>query len=262
MNATMLLATGAVLPLPWFVLEPVTAGPICYPVLTGRITVSANAQTLTIPADQLTQADREIVVHNTTRTTEAHFPRNVLEFVFEVAGGPNDSYSVVVTDASGSDTAVTSIDVIDAGAGKVKVRLDADRIAVSVAAVTITNVTTNATTTFPVAQVTLKLSVAGGAGDAYQVTAINAAGQSRPITIGPVLSPTGPGNMVARAVTGTIDPTRAEIDAYNAQHPGAPIVGAGRTQGSAQEPDAASQRRDPRHRDRERRLHLQRSTAA
>ena len=74
---------------------------------------------------------------NTTRNTELHFPRNVLEFVFEVAGGATDQDAVVVRDATGSDTAITAIDVIDAGAGSVKIRSDADRIPVSVALVTI-----------------------------------------------------------------------------------------------------------------------------
>jgi hypothetical protein len=124
---------------------------------------------------------------------------------------------------------VTAIEVKDAGAGKVSIHLDPDKISVSVASVTITNLPTGVTTTFGLAQIALKLTIAGGAADAYQVTAINANGQPRAITAGPVLSPNGPGSMVARALAGTIDPTRAEIDAYNAQHPDAPIVGAGRT---------------------------------
>src|SRR5204862_6687215 len=140
------------------------------------------------------------VARTTTRETGARLARNALGFTFEVAGAPVDSFTVVVRDASGTDTAATSVTVTDAGSGKVVIHLDPDTIPVSVASVTITNVTSNNTTTFGQAQIALQLAVAGGAADAYEVTAISANGHTRSITPGPVLSPNGAGNMRARAV--------------------------------------------------------------
>ena len=202
--------------MPFGVMEPVSPAPVCYPVLTGHITVSENSQQVEIPAGTLTPEDREIVVTNTTRVSETHFPRNVVEFTFIVPGSATDSFKVVITDAAGATHLVTSFTVTGA-APNVVIHIDPDVVPVSVLSVDVTDLTTHTDTVFPQAQVVVKLKAPGGAGDIYRVSVIDVNGASRDLTNVTIQSPTGAGSLVAHAVDATIDPTAAEIVAANAE---------------------------------------------
>ena len=229
MTAQM-LTDASPIPLPWMSLDSLQTPQVCYPVLTGNVTISPNAQTITVPGSQLHPADREIVIRNTTLVTEIHYPHNVAELRYDVPGKITDSFAAAVVDGAGVQTPAASIDVQEDGLNQVAVRLDADSIKTSVAHVVITNVTQNIVSTFLYPEPDLNLSASGGASDSFEVDVVDANGVPRKLDpTPPVTSPTGAGHLVVRASTGTIDPSQAEIDAYNSTHPTTPITGPGRS---------------------------------
>jgi hypothetical protein len=111
--------------------------------------------------------------------------------------------------------------------GQVIVRLNMDSITTAVTDVVIKNVTTGAQTDFAQESDTVKLSVSGSATDTFQASAVDVQGHARPVQFTVDDPPLGNGNLLARAAQGTVDPTRAQIDAYNAAHPTTPVTGAG-----------------------------------
>ena len=77
----------------------------------------------------------------------------------------------------------------------------------------------------------MTVGVTGGFNDKYSVHADDPTiGGCCPARFAVHPSPVGEGDLVASALPGTIDPTRAEIDAFNAAHPNdPPLTGPGRT---------------------------------
>ena len=216
------MLAGIAMPYPVYAWE--NPLPICLPMITGRVTVGPNTVRIGLKPEALTPADREIIVRNINNGRESHFRRDVLEYAFEVVGPIGHDYRAVVVSPSGAEVPITAIDVQPAQAGKVRVSLDADSIPVAVSEVVITDVTAvpNVATRFPRQDVLFDLHVGGGTSDAYWVTVVDSDGVSR--RLGPSLfdmlpSSHGPGNLLARAIPKTIDPTLAEIDRHNAGAP-------------------------------------------
>ncbi|HEX7019740.1 MAG TPA: PKD domain-containing protein, partial [Gemmatimonadaceae bacterium] len=202
--------------------------PICLPMITSRVTVGPNTIRLKLKPEALTAADREVIVRNTTTGRDSHFRRDLLEYAFEVPGTQRDEYQAIVVTTTGTQVPVAAIDVKPALAGKVIVTLDANSLHVDVAEVIVRNLTPNpdAEYHFPRAEVEFEVQVGGGIADSYDITAIDADHVSRAVDMSLVdtfPSPHGSGNLLAKALPGTIDPTLAEIQAYNSTHPGAPL---------------------------------------
>ena len=198
--------------------------PICLPMITGRVTVQPNTVRISLKPEALTPADREIIVRNINTGRESHFRRDVLEYAFEVVGPIDHDYQAVVVSTTGAQVPIAAIDVKPALAGKVRVSLDADSIPVAVSEVIITDVTAvpNVVTHFPRQDVQFDLHVGGGTSDAYWVTAIDSDGVSRQLDSSMydmLPSAHGPGNLLAKAIPKTIDPTLAEIQQHNASAP-------------------------------------------
>jgi hypothetical protein len=168
--------------LPIMVLGYEFPAPVCLPAFTGKVTVSANSQQLSIPAAELHGEDREIVVRNTTRNKEYHFPRNVLEYAFRVGGSVSENFEVRLKDANGVETLATGVDVKAAPPDQVTVTIDADSINTSVAEVIIRNLTQGTISNFFMSLANTVVSVGGGAGDSFQVSVTTASGVSRSIS--------------------------------------------------------------------------------
>jgi PKD repeat protein len=215
--------------LPYVVSAPFVSGPgvqaVCYPVLSGRVTANPNAFTVKVAREAFTLADREIVVENRTRGTEHRFPRNLLEVALRVAGAPTDQLEVTLV-TLGTPVPVARYRVDDDGAGRLVVRLDPNDLDIPFQQISIRNVTRNTTTLVPAPDLAFETSVPGRATDTLVVQVVDGQGNARPV-VHDVIAPSGQlaeGNLRLRALPGTIDPTRAMIDAWNAAHPDKPPI--------------------------------------
>ncbi|MBS1817887.1 MAG: PKD domain-containing protein [Acidobacteria bacterium] len=199
--------------------------PVCFPVLTGRVTVVPNTQHVRIKQGVLAPADRELVVKNALAGTETRFPRNLLEMKFIVTGAKSDSFTVLLEANDGSRTEAAGVSVVPGAAGKVTIGVDADSITTAIKTVIIRNVTRSLESQFGATQMAITLPVTGGADDFYFVSALDATGAARVLNPADftIESPNGVQNLAAKAREGTIDPTHDEIVIYNAAHPEAPL---------------------------------------
>jgi hypothetical protein len=197
----------------------------CFPVLTGDVTVSPNSARISIAGEELTPSDRQIIVTNVTTNEERQFPRDIPELRFLVPGVPSDNFRVTIAGfppSGGGEAPTRSIQRFDAAASDpatVAVRLNPDDLDTPVKTIIVRNLRREVDHVFALTQVPFEGGVAGSSADLYQVTVVNAKGQGRVVM--PLVSPPpfGAGNMLARARLGTIDPTRAEMDALNLQGP-------------------------------------------
>ena len=216
--------------MPWLAIEPPAMQPVCYPVISGRVTVAPNSVKVQIPGEVLTPADREIIIRNQVTGTEQHYPRSGAEFVFEMSGSDRDGYRVVVSGPAGEQQ-VRAIGVTAGVTGTVVVRFSPDVVTVPVERVVITNLTTAADHVSLVTTEDLTLAADGGEGDAREVTAraVAAGVQPRSLPFTVIPSPYGPGNLLLRALEGTFDPSppRGAVYLNGMQVPESAIVDGG-----------------------------------
>ena len=205
--------------------------PMCLPVLSGRVTVAPNTVTISVPQPNLGRALDRVTVTNVTRNgTKTHFPRRSLELPVTVAGNASDKFEVRV--ASGNDYNFVTFKQTPGLPGFVELALPVNPLTLAADEVIVTNVSAAPApdTIVPAETLRVKLRVAGGVSDTYAVHVTDQSlGVTAPAMFGVFSSNLGAGNLVARAAAGTIDPTQAEIDAYNAAHPDAPLSRPART---------------------------------
>jgi hypothetical protein len=190
--------------------------PVCLPVLTGGLTVSANTVGVVVRANQIQLDDTAVVVINNKLGAESRFARDDLAYAFSVPGAVNDDFDVKTTTLLG--TRAATFRILPASGGSVKIALTPDVLDSTVSEVLVTNQSSGpgATPThFLPASFELELPVGGGMGDGYSVQAKNSTTGDRPILFGLTPSSNGPKSLLLRARPGTIDPTQAEINAYN-----------------------------------------------
>ena len=186
---------------------------ICIPVGAGRATVTENAVTVTVPAQELPLMYREVIVKNHLNE-EFNFARNVVEPSFTVAGRESDTYEVVVDPTSGG--LFHFFRLAPAGQGLVELTLDPDHLDKALSTVVITNVRTGQATSFPVTPENFTVKVPGGT--AFQARAIAADGtvkQGITVVASPPNPASGNGNLVLRVQPGTIDPKQDELPRGN-----------------------------------------------
>jgi len=226
---------GSPVAIPYIVLSAELPTPVCFPVITGRAAVVPNTNRLTVQGSELAPADRQIVVKNLTSGSISVFPRVVQEFVLEGTEGlPYDPYVVRAFSPSGSQevkfkvqpTLAESVDPLFV-TGTTVITVDPDDVEVPITALVVENLRTRKQKVFPVTTPPFEAAVAGGAETKYEVRVV---GEGLPI-IGDLLSakrivlhsvepsPSGTGNMVLKVAPGTIDPTRAEMDAAGVTGP-------------------------------------------
>ena len=148
----------------------------CLPSLTGRVTVSENAVRLEPAADALTPIDRELVVKNTTRNTEVHYPRDVTEYTLTVDGGEADHYDVYLTNAAARGKAVHRFPSERPHRGSVAIGIKAAEVHAADRTVTIENTTRQSTFRAPVSAGRATFTVQGNVTDAYVVSITDNAG--------------------------------------------------------------------------------------
>ena len=216
--------------MPYLAIEPPAMRPVCYPVISGRVTVVPNSVKVTIPGSALTPADREIVIRNQRTGTEQHYPRNAAEFVFEMSGSDRDGFSVKVNGPAGEQQ-VRAIGVTSAVTGTVVIRFSPDVVTVPVEQVIVRNLKTAAERVTYVTTEDLTLAADSGEADSREVTARAVAAGVRPrsLTFSVAPSPYGPGNLVLRALEGTFDPRppRGVVDLNGMEVPESAIVNGG-----------------------------------
>ncbi len=195
---------GAMIALPYALMATPTPADVCFPVLSGRVTVQPNSQKVVLDAVAFTPLDREIIIRNIVLNREFHFPRNVAEYRFLVDGTVADTFNVAVIVNGTEQRAAFTLSA--AGPGLVNVRLDISRLNVSVSEVVIRSLTRGFERRFPQSTAAVNLAVPGGSGDGYEVTIVDAAGNPRRVEANAVVSSSGPGNLLARTLPGTIDP--------------------------------------------------------
>ena len=226
-------------PFPFLAFAPDVPQTVCFPVLTGRVSVQQNTLALTVTGDQVAPNVREIVVTDTNPASggEFHFPINAIQPTFTINGNLTDQYQIVANGSNGSQAisnsaAVTFFTVAPGPIGQVIVTLDPDKISTAASSYVIKDLTQGQTNTFNQQLAPVTLKVAGGASDTFVVKAVPVQGPAFALTstTTPPAPPLDTGNLIVRALAGTIDPDRAQINAYNAAHPGAPLTGAAVTQ--------------------------------
>ncbi|MCU1382032.1 MAG: hypothetical protein JWL71_729, partial [Acidobacteria bacterium] len=205
------------LTLPYQLLSTPVPADVCIPVLSGRVTVQPNSQKVVITADQFTPADREIVVRNQKLGRDFHYPRNVAEYRFTVDGTADDAFRVNVV-SNGKEQPVT-FDLVNAATpGLVTLRLNMNTLTAAVSEIVIRNISKNPVQErrFPQSGASVKIAVEGGVADGFEVSVVDTTKTSRSVQF-TVESPSGQGNLLARAVPVTIDP---DTDVFIERHDG------------------------------------------
>ena len=203
---------------PWVLWADAELLPFCFPVLSGRVTIVPNNVTITVGREFIKPTVDQVIATNVTRNnTKTQFTRRSLEFPEIVPGSESDRFAVRTVRKN--DFNVSSFKLGPARPGFVTIALPVNASTLTADAIFITNLTTNQETEVPGNALAVKFKIAGGLNDDYRVhVRDSASGVTAPAFMMVFPSDLGPGNLVARAITKTIDPTQAEIDAYNATH--------------------------------------------
>jgi PKD repeat protein len=215
-------AAGTSYLLPYGVFADRFADLLCYPVLTGSVTLTPNTTQVVVPGMTLTPADRQLrFISRTVPSLPAvTLGRDVLEFVYDVKGTESDSYRILARGVAPDlpdrprSQLLTRATISPLSATTVRVRIDPDPITIVLDDIVITNLTRGEENSFVAASPQFRASVPGGNGDEYEVTVIDVMGRQRtlPGTLRGADSANGEGNLVLRALRGAIDPTREEMD--------------------------------------------------
>ncbi len=220
---TNLLQAGLPFAIPYTTFNTILPTPVCFPVLSGRVTVSPNVTEFSIPSDELYLADKQIVIRNLTRGTEKVAERTLdyERYSFAMTGSQYDSYRVEVT-VEGREVSAPFDLRTGPNTQSVVVVPRLDRIAASDDTFTVINLTRNIRKVFTVPLYYFETSVTGSIRDTWELLSVPTAVSNaerrllrrytvRATEVDGELP--GEGNMVVRARPGTIDPTRAEADA-------------------------------------------------
>jgi len=205
--------------------------PICLPLMSGKVTVTNNRLSLNYSSTGFVVADREILVRNNTSGGKTSFYRP-FPSLLKVDGKASDSLTAEVVDVAGNRRPLTvtlqplsfvRVDVFDTNLNPGDSRI------------VIKNLSNGNSwssqlsgTVHPFG--TISALIEGTTGDSYSVEVTDATGAGRSVT--PAISSynAGSGNLTLRATIGAIDPTKAEIDSFNAHVPAdQQITGAGVT---------------------------------
>ncbi len=199
-------------PLPYVLYTPPSLGAMCYPSLTGRATVSLNSTEVTVASSRLAPNEREIVVRDPVTLVERRTPVDVaVEYSAVIAGTLRDTFEAEAVPFSGAPVVLSTL---RASTGQVP---DTMRLSVDIAGlgepikeIVFRNRTRSLTETVTVPVTNITAFAPGGTLGPPIVMAVNDAGVTRAVfhTVSPPVL--GAGNLVARVLPGTIDPSAAE----------------------------------------------------
>ncbi|MEQ1868665.1 MAG: papain-like cysteine protease family protein [Vicinamibacterales bacterium] len=190
--------------------------PACLPLLSGKATLTQNRVAVVVPTAQLTPADREIEVVNVPRgkTTRFFTP---FPPALSVEGGNTDALLVTAVAVDGSRR---TLPVTLKPRSYVHVLVAASEFQDLDRQITIRNVSGTGVFTSGLSgsPTDIEALIEGTPSDTYVVEITGATGP-RPAAFGVSPYSYGGGNLLLRAVPGTIDPTLAQIVAFNATVP-------------------------------------------
>ncbi len=203
--------------------------PICLPLLSGKVTITRNLLSLSYSAGSFTVADREIVVKNNTRGTTTSFYRP-FPSLLKVDARSSDSLTVEVLDVAGTRRPLT---VVPQPVSFVRVVVADTNLNPTDTRIVIKNLTNGNSWSSQLSgsvnpMGSINAIIEGTTNDSYSVEVTDAGGAGRSVSPAVSAYSAGTGNLLLRATVGAIDPTQAEIDAYNAHVPAdKQITGAG-----------------------------------
>jgi hypothetical protein len=206
--------------------------PICLPLLSGKMTITKNRLTLHYSAAAFTVADRQIVVRNTTRGTTTDFYRP-FPAVLKIDAQSSDVLVVEVMDVAGTRRPLT---VVPQPVSFARVEVADTLLTAADTRIVIKNLVNGnnwssqlSGSVHPMG--TISAIIEGEPADGYSVEVTGAGGAGRSVPPSVSSYNAGMGSLTLRASLGAVDPTHAEIDAYNALvPPEKQITGAGVSQ--------------------------------
>lgn len=203
--------------------------PVCFPVITGRVTIVPNTVRLHVAGGMLTPTDREILITNTTRggATPVSYSRTVSDYVFDNPwpgqGGLAGSQYRGVMKAGGLEQRVPIL--VDTLNGVEKLIVRAGYVSIPATSIVIVDITREREASLPVPLQPFEASVTGGTTDTFEVVAVPRPAVYLSTADAPAAyllrrsvahtkeeSPYGAGNLVLKVLPGTIDPTREEMN--------------------------------------------------
>ncbi len=235
-----LFGLGGPLLIPFHALSAELPGPVCFPVISGRVTIVPNTVRITVAPEQLTPTDRQVLVTNVSRGGSVAYPRTVRDFEFDSEWLREGDFSLAPgrfrTVAKGPGELTQRVPLyVDTINGVRRFVVRAADVAVPVRAIEITDLAKQRTFTHQPDAVPFEVSVNGGVSDTFEVRAVpipaltlQSADVPPPYLERRVVPHTkrpsafGEGNLVLKALPGTFDPTEAE---FPPGAPGAPRTG-------------------------------------
>ena len=207
-------------PLPYVLYTPPTMAAMCYPSLTGRASVSLNATEVTVLSTRLAPNEREIVVRDPATLLERRTPVDrAVEFSAVMPGTLRDTFEAEAIPHTGGTPIPLATLRASAGLAPDTMRLSVDiaGLDVPIRDIMFRNRTRGLTEMVILPLQTISAFAPGGSLGPPIVMAVNDAGVSRAVlhTVAPPVL--GVGNLVARVVPGTIDPSLAECQAQGQQ---------------------------------------------
>ena len=190
----------------------------CFPVLTGDVNVANNTTQYRIAGRDLAPADRLIIVTKTGTDVQRQFPRDVTDFRFPFAGKPSNTYTLRAM-TGGDPIAIKAFTIAFIDNTTAEVRFSPDGLTVPVTRFELISLKEKKTFTFEVETPDMDVSVPGGLADDFFATVQNVKGERRLVPMTRLPNTQGDGRLVVRAREGSIDPTRAEMNAAGVSGP-------------------------------------------
>ena len=195
---------------------------MCLPLLSGKVTIAPSTVRLRLLQAELTDGIEEVVVTNLNTGKKKSFFKP-FDTIVTMEGGSSDAFQAESIDYLATRAPLTS--TVEPRA-YVRVDVDGGVLAIGDTQIQITNVTRNRTwasgisssASRPLGNVATFLE--GEPGDTYRVDVTDGATDAvRQVAFGVAPYAVGSGNLLVRAALGSIDPTQAQMDAYNAGKP-------------------------------------------
>jgi hypothetical protein len=204
----------------------------CLPLLGSRLSVTPNRVGIAIAAADVKAGDLDLRVHDNTLNTDAHFFAPFAT-TFSVEGGDTDSFDGVMTDAFPNSRPMA---LTLAPRTYVAVSVLGTTLQLTDSSITITDVTSKSSWSSglqasPVRDASgvptalnafsdVHAILEGTPSDTFEVAITDQSGVSHSAALAAVAPyVVGHGNLLLRALPGTIDPTHDEIVAFNARVP-------------------------------------------
>jgi hypothetical protein len=215
------------------------AKPFCIPVPAGRATVTLNTIPVTVRKSEFTDIYTEIVITNPSPQLGAggltwRFPGNQLEFTVKATGTMTDTFTLSTVDSTGvvALLGATAYKTVQSEtAGFVEFKIPFGTVPVNAETLRINNTTSPGVTSVPVSSLPVVFQISGGVSDSAITVVGKVPERGSVLAHDAILSRDGlagglygTGRLILQVLPRTIDPTQAQIDAYNSANPTKPPI--------------------------------------